>query len=348
MRARHAWRWDERASPPTIHESEVVSFGVLHLGDQNVYGGVRRFGGEELYRTMVRDATEVFRRGDIPELIRAVDRNFGTGTFSLRYLFRDEQRKIVHNILDHATVEASALYRSFYGQYGTLIRFVSDLGIPLPPKFQMAVDFSLNEDLLAAVARDEPDAERIHEILDRSSVAASLSIWSLSNSFPQKVERIAERFRVSPDRAGTAPVLRKGRSRSVPRYPLKSICGARRTFTSRFSRPGASSSSIARRWAIRTRGHGCPPRPRWENAFTLTPISLPPRFSMKAARIPVSTTGSSSTRISGFWIAGTSCPICTSWDRRALFLAELSRAPGKRPRLRRGQPFARQLRTRHR
>ncbi len=68
---------------------------MLHLGDQNVYGGVRRFTGEKLYRTMVRDATEVFRRGDIPELIRAVDRNFGAGTFSLRYLFRDEQRKIV-------------------------------------------------------------------------------------------------------------------------------------------------------------------------------------------------------------------------------------------------------------
>ena len=180
-------------------ESEVVSFGVLHLGDQNVYGGVRSFGGENLYQDMVRDASEVFRRGDIPELIRAVDRNFGSGTFSLRSLFRDEQRKIVASILEYATMEAAALYRSFYGQYGTLIRFVSDLGIPLPPRFQMAVDFSLNEDLLAAVSRDDPDAERIREILDQVKRGGiPLDLVALEFAFRRSVERIAERFRVNP------------------------------------------------------------------------------------------------------------------------------------------------------
>ena len=161
---------------------------MLHLGDQNVYGGVRRFAGEKLYQTMVRDATEVFRRGDIPELIRAVDRNFGTGTFSLRYLFRDEQRKIVASILENATAEASALYRSFYGQYGTLIRFVTRSGDSrCPPKFQMAVDFSLNEDLL-----DRPlpgrarSAERSTKSCDQVKRAGILLDWSRWNSASAK------------------------------------------------------------------------------------------------------------------------------------------------------------------
>ncbi len=63
----------------------------------------------------------------------------------------------------------------------------------------MAVDFSLNEDLLAAVSRDEPDAERIHEILDQVRRAGiPLDLVALEFSFRKSMERIAERFRVSP------------------------------------------------------------------------------------------------------------------------------------------------------
>jgi alpha-amylase/alpha-mannosidase (GH57 family) len=180
-------------------ESEVISFGVLHLGDQNVYGGVRRFGGEEAYLAMAGEAAETFRLGDIPELIRAVDRNFGTGTFSLRYLFRDEQRRIVNSILDHATAEASTLYRSFYSQYGTLIRFVADLGIPLPLRFQMAVDFTLNEDLLAALSQERPDAERIRELLEqikRSGIV--VDTVTMEFTYRRTVERAARQFQQNP------------------------------------------------------------------------------------------------------------------------------------------------------
>jgi hypothetical protein len=161
---------------------------------------VRRFVGDEDYQTMIRGASEIFRRGDIPELIRALDRDFGAGTFSLRYLFRDEQRKVVASILEHATDEASALYRSFYSQYGTLIRFVTDLGIPLPPRFHMAVDFTLNENLLNALAKPDPDAAEIDEMLDQIRRAGfEPDKVTLEFSFRRTVEHAAEAFRDHPD-----------------------------------------------------------------------------------------------------------------------------------------------------
>jgi alpha-amylase/alpha-mannosidase (GH57 family) len=180
-------------------ESEPISFGVLHLGDQNVYGGVRKYGGDGAYEALLHDTEDVFRRGDIPELIRAVDRNFGTGTYTLRYLFRDEQRKIVNRILHAATAEAAALYRSFYAQHGSLIRFVSDLGIPLPARFQMAVDFTLNEDCYAALAASEPDAGRIAEVLEQVSRAGiRLDTVTLEFAFRKTIELAAQRFYASP------------------------------------------------------------------------------------------------------------------------------------------------------
>jgi alpha-amylase/alpha-mannosidase (GH57 family) len=187
-----------RITSEITEESDVISFGVLHLGDQNLYGGVRIFGGEAAYKAMSGEAAEVFRRGDIPELIRAVDRNFGRGTFSLRYLFRDEQRRIVNNIVDQATAEASALNRSFYLQYGTLIRFVADLGIPLSPLFQMAVDFTLQEEMLAALSQDQPDLDRIEEILEQTKQAGiTLDQVTLEFTFRRTVDRSAQHFQKS-------------------------------------------------------------------------------------------------------------------------------------------------------
>jgi len=76
-------------------ESENISFGVVHLGDHNITGGVREFAGEQDYQDTVAAITETFERGDLAELVRVVDKAYGSGTYTLKFLFRDEQRKIV-------------------------------------------------------------------------------------------------------------------------------------------------------------------------------------------------------------------------------------------------------------
>jgi alpha-amylase/alpha-mannosidase (GH57 family) len=181
-------------------ESTTLSFGALHLGDQNVSGGVREYRGAEAYSSLVAEVREIVHRGEIPELVRAVDRNFGTGTYSLRLLFQDEQRKIVGLILDKALAEAASLYRNFYSQYSTLARFITDLGIPLPARFQMAIDFTLHEDLLAALSVDERDASQVQAILEQvSRTGILLDNVTLEFALRKTIERAAEAFGRHPD-----------------------------------------------------------------------------------------------------------------------------------------------------
>jgi NTP pyrophosphatase (non-canonical NTP hydrolase) len=189
-----------KISSVVTRESDVVSFGVLHLGDQSFQGGVRSFSGEEAYGSMAGEAAKAFERGEVGELIRAVDRNFGSGTFSLRSLFRDEQRRIVNRILDKSTAEASSLYRQFYAQYGTLIRYVADLGIPLSAEFKMAVEFALHEELLEALANDQPDPEKVEKLLRQvKSSGSRLHAVTLEFAFRRTVERAAQRFQINPE-----------------------------------------------------------------------------------------------------------------------------------------------------
>jgi hypothetical protein len=180
-------------------ESATFAYGVLHLGDHNVSGGVRPYHGDEAYAGMKEEIVEFFQREDIPDLIRAVDRQFGEETYSLRFLFRDEQHKITRVLLASALEEAAALYRSFNREFGPLARFLTDIGAPVPNRFRMAIEFALHQDLQTALSHDDADRDNIRQLLDqlrRSGIATEQV--SLEFAFRQVLEKWALRWKANP------------------------------------------------------------------------------------------------------------------------------------------------------
>jgi len=81
-------------------ESDQITFGVLHLADHSVLGGVRQIQGDMAYRTLDLELDKALASGDLAELVRLIEKNFTSGTYTLRLLFRDEQRKILGIILE--------------------------------------------------------------------------------------------------------------------------------------------------------------------------------------------------------------------------------------------------------
>ncbi|MGE3312187.1 MAG: DUF3536 domain-containing protein, partial [Limisphaerales bacterium] len=79
--------------------SDTFSYAALHLGDHNVNGGVRYFRGEEAYQELVGEMTEAFNRAEFPQVIRLMDKHFGESFYSLKNLVRDEQRKVLSQVL---------------------------------------------------------------------------------------------------------------------------------------------------------------------------------------------------------------------------------------------------------
>ncbi|WP_348246216.1 DUF3536 domain-containing protein, partial [Salmonella enterica] len=51
-------------------------YGLLHMGDHNLTGGVRGFRGDEAYDATWREVREAFERADFPRVIRLLDRHF--------------------------------------------------------------------------------------------------------------------------------------------------------------------------------------------------------------------------------------------------------------------------------
>jgi alpha-amylase/alpha-mannosidase (GH57 family) len=177
-----------------------VSFGVLHLGDHNVIGGIRAFRGGEAYEELTREIGEVFKSADLPEAIRAVDKHFGQGTYSLKLLFRDELRKILGLLLDQTLSDTEANHRAIYNQHATMMRFLSSIGMPLPDPLYASAKVALNAELRRAVSAETPEASAIRGLLEEGDAfGIPLDSPGLGLALQKKVDTIANAFREKPD-----------------------------------------------------------------------------------------------------------------------------------------------------
>jgi len=187
------------ATSDVTRETARLTFGVLHIGDQHISGGVQGFQGEEGYRALVQELTEAFTKADFPDAIRLLDRHFGESTYSLKSLFRDEQRKVLNLILESSLAEAETVYRQLYEQQVPLMRLLTDLAMPLPKAFSMAADFCLNTNLRRALEQEELDLDRITTLLEEAARGKiTLDTAGLGYALQQTLQQIMGRLAADP------------------------------------------------------------------------------------------------------------------------------------------------------
>jgi alpha-amylase/alpha-mannosidase (GH57 family) len=184
-------------------ESAKLCFGVMHLGDHNLNCGVREYQGEDAYQALVQEITGPFVRADFPETLRLLDKHFGASTYSLGFLFRDEQRKILDIILDSTLADIEAIYRQLYETNVPLMRFLKDSGAPPPKALYAAAEVVLNADLRRAFEKEEFSPELIDTFLDAStSEGISLDEETLEYALRKSLEGMVERITASPTELG--------------------------------------------------------------------------------------------------------------------------------------------------
>ena len=188
-----------RFSSEITRESATVSFDVLHLGDHNIAAGVRHSDAAS-DDALKKRLSVAFARADTTEAMRILDEEFKGNTFSLRSLFRDEQRKIMALILDDALGSTGAVYREIYEKQSPLLRFLTGLGIPVPATLHSAAEIALNSELRDAFDRPELEIPDIRNHLKEAAMSAvNLDVTTLEYSIRRRLERKARDFAAKPD-----------------------------------------------------------------------------------------------------------------------------------------------------
>lgn len=180
-------------------ESAHLTFGVIHFGDHNLNGGVRQFRGKEAYQQLIAEMETLFSGADLSEIIRLFDRHFGSSTYSLRSLFRDEQRKVANRILESPLNEVEEEYRRFYQHYALLMNYLLEIDIPVPRLFRITAEVVLNRDLRRLLESSQLDIERLQSALQEAQTRKiPLDTEGLSYLFKGKLEALMERFAKKP------------------------------------------------------------------------------------------------------------------------------------------------------
>ena len=175
------------------------AFGVLHFGDHNLNAGVLPLGDPEAYQALIAEAGGAFEQGDLPQVVRRLDRYFGDVPYSLKSLFRDEQRRILDLILASTLDEVEDGLRDVFERHAPLMRFLRTLGTPLPRAFAAAAELVLNVDLRRAVAHPEADPEEVRKLLgETAALGVDLDVKGLSYALENALESLVERLQERP------------------------------------------------------------------------------------------------------------------------------------------------------
>jgi alpha-amylase/alpha-mannosidase (GH57 family) len=155
-------------------EAEEICFAVLHLGDQNLSAAVRRYASDDpadvaAFAKFTEDVGIAIRHANLPEVIRLIDRFFGTLAYSLTSLFADEQQRILRTILDRTLAEMEDSLRKIYEDHASLLRFLTESGMAAPPALAIAANFAINASLRSAIAADNFDSAEIETLLARAT-----------------------------------------------------------------------------------------------------------------------------------------------------------------------------------
>lgn len=181
--------------------SEELAYAVVHLGDHNLSGGVRAWDEPGAYASMKSELSAVFGRADLAEALRALERHFPGGTFSLKTLIRDEQKRILDRVLASMLEGVEREYEQIYAQYAPLMRYLASLGQPIPKALHQAAEYTLTArlrrelergrhvdvDLAQALVKEAREAG-VGLALDELGFAAQRTIESLLEALSANVE----------------------------------------------------------------------------------------------------------------------------------------------------------------
>jgi alpha-amylase/alpha-mannosidase (GH57 family) len=157
-----------RLTSEITQESEALSYGILYMGEHNLIGGVCKFASPEAETAAFGEILDVYRTADFPQVIRLIDQHFGTPSFTLKSLFKDEQRRILGEVVATAREDLENRFRLITERYAPLMKFLEGAGAPLPGGLQIAWDLTLRGEIRKQLSNGHTDLSHLKALIEEA------------------------------------------------------------------------------------------------------------------------------------------------------------------------------------
>ncbi|MDD2732894.1 MAG: DUF3536 domain-containing protein [Desulfuromonadaceae bacterium] len=146
-------------------EAERISFCTLYFGGHALNCGVRSYLGEEACQAMKQEVADAFNETDFVAIIRLMDTHFGMHNYSLRNLFRDEQRNVLKRIIAGTLQDFEDKFMLLYENSRSLMGFLRETDMPVPHRFISTAETALNLRLQKLFASGVIEIDTIRDIV---------------------------------------------------------------------------------------------------------------------------------------------------------------------------------------
>ncbi|MBP8302735.1 MAG: DUF3536 domain-containing protein [Phycisphaerae bacterium] len=185
-----------------VLERQAVDFAVVRFSEQDVLAAVARRLPDESFRSMQANLRAAFEKGDTTEILRLMNLTFGDHHYSLGHLFRDQQRRILYQLLDTTWQEIDVAFRQIYQRNFRIMHLMRGMGIPLPKALAAAAEFVINEDMVKTLLTDPIDLARLKDLVDEAArLNVPMDQQTLRFEAGHKINALMEQFEQDPDDA---------------------------------------------------------------------------------------------------------------------------------------------------
>ncbi len=145
-------------------EENTISYAILHLGEHHLFGGVREYQDEETYQKMVSEVMLAFEKSRVHEVVVQMDNHFGTHNYSFWHLFKDEQKRIVNQVMGNTMHNIEVAFRNIYENNYSLMQAMNELKIQAPEALKFCGNFSVNARLSNILEEEDIDFRELDSV----------------------------------------------------------------------------------------------------------------------------------------------------------------------------------------
>ncbi|MFW5759603.1 MAG: DUF3536 domain-containing protein, partial [Cyclobacteriaceae bacterium] len=181
-------------------EEHSVTFAILYLGDHHIFGGVRQYSDNNDYEFMKSEMTGAFSKSNVHEIIILMDKHFGTHSYSFWHLFKDDQQKIIEQVLETTSISAEGMMRQLYQNNYPIMQAVKELNLPLPHPIRIPLEFIVNAKLRKLLEQQEVNINELNRVQDEiNRLSVNLDTLTLNYIATQRFTRYVERLFENPE-----------------------------------------------------------------------------------------------------------------------------------------------------
>jgi hypothetical protein len=149
---------------------------------------------------MVQEVKAAYDTADFPNAIRTLDKYFGQAAYSLKSLFKDEQRRILNEILASTREDLENRFRLITERYEPLVKFMRTVGAPSPPALETVFDMVFQGDIRRAIEAEKPDLGRLRTLLENARTQNGRVLnEEIKHTIKNRMERLMQDVAAQPE-----------------------------------------------------------------------------------------------------------------------------------------------------